>query len=64
MQQMVSCCHGSILKKYLSNNQLAGTAGKRAAAEVQLGIVTSVAVAVQFLVGASNGIPKSNNHRW
>jgi len=55
---------GQFQKKYLSNNQLAGTAGKRAAAEVQLGIVTSVAVAVQFLVGTSNGIPKSNNHRW
>jgi len=43
---------GEFQKEYLSNNQLAGTAGKRAAAEVRLGRGRTVAVALQFLVGS------------
>jgi len=43
---------GEFQKEYLSNNQLVGTAGNRAAAEVQLGIVRTVVVALQFLVGS------------
>jgi len=47
---MVSCCHGGVSKRVLK--QQSTGAGNRAAAEVQLGIVRTVVVALQFLVGS------------